>query len=77
MNNPEKYTYNLTASDCELSMMSVGGTKTIRMERDDLELPFILVLNTAGDTPESSNNNKLFQFKNAKVTVKIEADVVD
>jgi hypothetical protein len=76
MTNPEKYTFNLEASACDMVMISSDGTKTFRIERDDDELPFTLVMNTVGTAPNSPNDNKLYNFDNTKITVSIEADTM-
>jgi len=66
-----KYTFNLEAKDCDISMISMGETKTIRIERIvDTELPFTLVMNTVG----TDNSENIQRFKNAIVTVDIVAD---
>jgi len=73
MNNTEKYTYELSADECDLSFITVDNAKTLRLERYDPKTPFVLVMNTMA-THDPEIDNKLFQFENAKVTIKIEAN---
>jgi len=75
MSNPEKYTYELTADQCDLSMLTTNNAKTMRIERYDPDAPFVLVMNTMV-SPDPKNNNQLFNFRNAKVSISIEADPI-